>query len=458
MKTMRFLFCFAAILATSITSPAQTYSVVKQFSNANVAPSGPLTQGRDGYFYGVSGSGGTHAEGAVFKMSTTGAMTILHSFSSTDGKDPAGALTLGSDGNFYGTTVSGGSGKHGTVFKITPGGSLTVLHEFGGAGSGGYCPVAPPVEGTDGNFYGTTSGCNTGGYGTVYKITPSGVFTLLYTFDYVHGSGPRTLILGVDGNFYGTTAAGGLIGAGVAYKITPSGVRTRLYSFSHQPGPLIQGKDGYLYGTTNAGGDTTCNPPYGCGMIFKMSTAGVLTVLHNMGPVGDGVYPSLGLQGSDGNIYGLSGGGILSDPCEGLCGSIFEITPGGSYSVLYSFEGASGSEPLALMQHTNGKFYGTTLSGGSGFGVFFRLNAHLPEFFSLLPYSGFVGDSIGFLGQGFSGATSVSFGGIDAAFNIVSDTYLAATVPSSAKTGLVHVKEASGTLNSSKQFQVRTSQ
>jgi uncharacterized repeat protein (TIGR03803 family) len=174
---------------------------------------------------------------------------------------PTGGLTLGTDGNFYVTELGCSASMRGTVFKITPTGSLTVLHNFTGR-TGGGSPNAPPIQGTDGNFYGTTHGDLTGGgLGTVYKITPSGTLTTLYQLDGTHGEFPAgPLVQGTDGNFYGTREEGGSNGDGVVFKITPAGKPTVLYNFdithgADPIGPLIQASDGNFYGTMRQGGD-----------------------------------------------------------------------------------------------------------------------------------------------------------------------------------------------------------
>jgi len=167
------------------------------------------------------------------------------------------------DGNFYGTTWGGGSSGFGTVFKITPGGVLTTLYSF--SGPDGYEPHAALVQATDGNFYGTTFHGGASyypwdsdhGYGTVFKITPGGMLTTLYSF-LPDGINPHSaLAQATDGNFYGTTAGGGLcFYCGTIFMITPGGMLTTLHNYDrpaeYSPGPaeLVQATDGSFYGTT----------------------------------------------------------------------------------------------------------------------------------------------------------------------------------------------------------------
>jgi len=374
---------------------------------------------------------------------------------------PKGGLTLGTDGNFYGTTDGGGAYLFGTIFKMTPTGSLTVLHDFGsGLDLDGGFPYASPVEGNDGNFYGTTLGST---YGTIYKITPSGDLTSLHHFTFTDGSNPSgPLVLGDDGNFYGTTSNGGSSGAGVVYKITPAGTLTVLHSFSTTDGeapvgPLVQGNDGNFYGVTSAGGSSDA------GVVFKITPTGALTTLHEMNGSTDGSSPSAGLiQATDGKFYGVAAGGGTRT-CD--CGTIFTVTSEGVFNVLYNFDRTSGSSPyVPLRQHTNGIFYGDTWiggldkakcsQGGDHCGVFYSWNEGLKPFVSLLPFSGRVGATVELLGNGFTTASGVFFNGTSAAFNVFSDTYLTAIVPKGTTSGFVTVTFAQGELKSNRKFLV----
>jgi uncharacterized repeat protein (TIGR03803 family) len=455
---------------------AQTFSVLYDFGSNSGDPSVPsysgiVAQGRDGNLYSTAPRGGTCC-GAVFQITPAGKLKNIHNFtgSNNDGAFPQGGVTLGTDGNFYGTTYEGGSVTAGAVFKATPGGSATTLYSFTGGSDGAY-PYAPPVEGNDGNFYGTTTeGGNTvkcgSGCGTIYKITPAGALTTLYQFDITHGYAPYgPLVLGTDGNFYGTTTFGTTANAGVIFKITPAGKFTLLFGFdgTHGETPfggLVQGADGNFYGTTIYGGT-------GGGVVFKITPSGKLTVLHEMNGSTDGARPYGGLVlASDGNFYGANAyGGTVNSNCADGCGTFFKITAKGAYSVLNKFDSTTGAQPeITPFQHTSGFVYGDSWVGGTGnvspcaaglCGVFYSWNStSLPAFVSLLSYSGKVGKTVEFLGQGFNGTTSVSFGGTAAKFQIVSDTYLTATVPDGATTGSVTVKTSAGTLASNKAFRV----
>jgi len=466
MNKTRILGVFA-FLAGVLFIPAAygQFSALYNFGSKTGDPENPensgiIAQGRDGNLYSTAPYGGANGWGAVFKITSLGTLTTTYSFDGTSGGRPFGGLTLGTDGNLYGTTFSGGTSNVGTVFKITPSGTPAVLYNFM-AGKDGASPYAPPIQAADGNFYGTASGGGLG-YGTIYKISPSGTFTPLYQFDNAHGSAPYApLVQGTNGNFYGTTLFGGTNDRGVVFKITASGKLTVLYNFDgthgDEPiGPLVQGTDGNLYGTTYAGG--TLNG----GVVFKITPTGSLTVLHDMSAATDGVEPFAGLvQATDGNFYGVNAGGGTNNR-----GTVFEITPKASYSVLHSFDDTTGAAPyVTLLQRTDGLLYGDASCGGTGTsvnncgifggsGVFFSVNASLPAFVTLIPYSAKVGKTIEFLGEGFTSSTNVFFNGKLANRTVLSGTYLTATVPDGATTGFVTLTTSGGTLKSNKIFRV----
>jgi uncharacterized repeat protein (TIGR03803 family) len=464
------------LVALATAAHAQTsVSVLYNFGSKSGDPrnpqySGIIAQGRDGNLYSTAPKGGANGYGAVFKITPLGALSVLYSFDGIHGSSPTGGLTLGMDGNFYGTTTDGGTLGYGTIFKITPGGTLTTLYNFTG-GADGKAPTAPPIQGTDGNFYGTASqGNGSTTYGSVYKIKPSGAFIVLHTFDGTDGSNPYApLVQGTDGNFYGSAGAdlnAATPGGGTVFTITPWGKLTGRLFFSYGSSagynpfaPVIQGSDGNLYGTTVNGGthylgEAFVVPPYGCFIIGGTSSC----TLHNFAGEGastiDGAHPYAGLvQASDGNLYGTTS--LRTD--TGGCGTFFRLTdPGGtSYQSLFGFAYPICSPQVTLVQHTNGILYGDAVrSGLSGFGTFFSINFTLPPFVSLLPYSGKVGNTIEFLGQGFTSSSAVSFNGTAATRTVVSGTYLTATVPNGATTGIVTVTTSGGKLNSNKIFRV----
>jgi uncharacterized repeat protein (TIGR03803 family) len=450
-----------AIFAATTIGHAQTFSVLYNFETNAKDPSNPssegiIAQGRDGNLYSTAVAGGASGYGAMFKIKPGGTLTVPVSFDAAHGV-PFSGLTLGTDGNFYGTTANGGTSNLGTVFKVSPSGTLIVLHNF--TGGDGSSPQAPPIQGTDGNFYGTTqSGGTNTYYGTVYKITPTGTLTTLYSFDGIVGQAPfAPLAQGTDGNFYGTTQLAGKNNFGVIFRITASGKITVIYNFDGTHGgpsfsPVVQGSDGSFYGTTSSGGTKG-----GYGVVFKITPTGKLTVLHNINGTTDGGVPYAGLvQATDGNLYGVNFQGGKNDQ-----GTIFRISPTKPYpyKVVYEFDGTTGAQPdVTLAQHTNGILYGDTEYGGIGnmgcCGVFYSLNIGAAPFVSLVSTSAKVGKVVEILGQGFTGTTGVSFNGTAASFKVSSDTYLTATVPNSATTGSVTVKTPGRTLTSNKTFRV----
>jgi uncharacterized repeat protein (TIGR03803 family) len=429
------------------TAASQTYRVLYRFDGAhgcNPAYPGLVAQGRDGNLYGTTQCGGSGNFGNAFKITPTGVFKELFDFDWTRGAYPTAGLTLGRDGNLYGTASQGGTSGDGTVFKVTPSGILTTLYDFT-LGTDGGNPLAPPVQGADGNFYGTT------GSGTAYRLTSLGVFTSLGS---IPGSSSAPLIQGSDGNFYGTTTNGGSFGAGTVFQLSPAGALAVVYNFSGTDGsapyaPLVQGLDGNYYGTTLGGG------AFNAGVVFRVTRDGVLTVLHNFdfGNSDGGTLCTAGLVLGGGTVfYGVAAGGGTNGS-----GTFFQITSDGTYAVLYNFRQSTGSAPYATpMQHTNARIYGLTNTGGSrnSLGVTYGIDLALPSFVKLIPAAGRIGMKVGVLGNGLSGTTSVSFNGTSATFTISSDTFLTATVPTGATTGFVVVTRPAGTLTSNTKFRV----
>ena len=445
-------------LACGIPARAQKFSVLYNFGAKSGDPfnpgtTGAIAQGRDGNLYSTAANGGANGYGAAFKITPSGKLTVLYNFDGPHGQTPLGGLTLGTDGYFYGTTWYGGASGNGTIFKMTPTGQLTVLYSFT-AGSDGFQPSAPPIEGSDGNFYGTAEFGGEAGNGTVYKVTPSGKFTTLHAFGSSDGALPiAPLVQATDGTFYGTAEiGGGSQNAGVLFTVKSSGNFSVIALFDEANGtnpysPLIQASDGNLYGTASTWGS------FEWGTIYRTTASGDLTVLYNFnGSLGAG-NPLAGLiEGTDGKFYGAANGDFFTDDY----GALFSITSAGTFSLLHTFDSSHGANPCVTpVQHTSGILYGDTVNGGTANdGTFYSLRIGLKPFVSLLPYSGNVGKTIEFLGQGFKGTTAVSFNGTAARFTVKSSTYLTAIVPSGAGTGFVTVTTPSGTLKSNRKFRV----
>lgn len=312
-------------------------------------------------------------------------LTTLHVFRDNDGNAPQAALVLGANGNFYGTTAAGGTGTNciggcGTVFEITPGGMFTSLHSF--TNYDGSDPRAGLVQASDGNLYGTTAGggmFGPGGLGTVFRITPGGVVTTIHSFGLGNdGISPESdLIEADDGYLYGTTASGGATGSGTVFRISTNGVFTQLNGVNQPAAGVIQASDGNFYGTTQAGG-TNSNCSSGCGSVFRITPAGVVTTLHSFDG-SDGKEPLDRLvQGSDGNLYGTTSGGLASLNCSSGCGTVFQITTNGVFTPLHAFTGPDGRQPRGgLVEGSDGNFYGTTFYGGAfGVGTVFQMTTN----------------------------------------------------------------------------------
>ena len=346
-------------------APDGTQTVLYSFNGSptdGAFPTG-IVVAKDGTIYGTTKSGGTEGGnwGTVFKLTPDGQETILYSFpglkhnAAPDGLFPTGGLIFGHDGNLYGTTAAGGINNHcdqggcGTVFKITLKGKHTVLYAFKGAGDA--CQsYSGLTQDQAGNLYGGTKGCGNGNYGTIYKLDPAtGVETTLHVFaegaDGNDAEAPP--VIDKAGNLYGTTVTGGNTGCGgpisgtgcgIVFKIAADGTYTILYTFVglvsggpvNQDGgvagrPLYIDRLGNLYSTTLEGGNALCNPPYGCGTVWKMTPDGTETILYRFkGPNADdgwlpydGVIPGPGPDSK--NLYGTTGAG------PGCCGMIYKI-------------------------------------------------------------------------------------------------------------------------------------
>lgn len=466
MKTAKFhlalslaLACAAFTFSPAVRAQAQTVTFIYQFTDQ--ATGGSLVQASDGNFYGT-GSGGTFGFGQVFRMTPSGEITTIYSFCSqahcADGNNP-GPLTFASDGNLYGATVGGNVGKdNGSLFRMTLDGKITTLYHFCPA-RGCYDGLVPAglMQASDGNIYGVAQYGGKGNYGTIFRFSLTGQFTLLHTFcektSCTDGLLPKfVMIQAADGNFYGT-ASGGPNSAGVFYRLTTDGVYKVLYNFcpvsgcpdGYGPSGVVQGADGNFYGTTWAYGS------YDGGTIFEITSSGQERTLQSFRP-NQGNIPTYGLTlANDGNFYGATD----DDGYNGV-GTLFQLTPADKYTTLYNF-GSEGYDPYwgPLVQGTNGLIYGTTLYSAVGDGgTIFTLDNSLAPMVKSVPASGAAGQTVLILGNGLTRTSSVTFKGVEAAFTVESDTYIKATVPTGATTGVVSVVTPSGTLNSNPQFVV----
>lgn len=388
------LLATGGVLLTALawTSPmwAQTETILYSFCPQTTctdgsSPEAGLAMDANGNFYGTTVVGGAYDEGTVFKVTSDGAETLLHSFNHRrgDGTQPAAPVILDAKGNLYGTASTKGAHNGGVVFKVALNGRETILYNFCSLANcaDGNQPLAGLVRDKAGNLYGTTLIGGAQNLGTVFKLTPSGVETVLHSFGGSDGSSPWAgLVMDGQGNLYGTTYTGGDLslcnglGCGTVFKVAANGTETVLHSFCSQQGTsctdgmnprsgLLRDKQGNLYGTAYYGGTA------GNGIVFKLALDGTETVVYNFqGTPNDAGHPVGGLlMDSAGNLFGTTyQGGIYND------GSVFEINNSGTETVLHSF-GATGSDgfwPMGnLLLNSAGNLVGATNSGGATSGA-----------------------------------------------------------------------------------------
>ncbi len=287
--------------------------------------------------------------------------TVLYSFKGTpDGESPTGGIVRDHWGNIFGVTYGGGASFEGTAFELGASGKERALYSFL-AGYGAY-PDSAIIQDAKGNLYGTTSDGGAYNQGAVFKVDTKRNETVLYSFRggvQYFGYVPNAVIRDEQDNLYGTTVLGGKGGAcfgygcGVVFKLDSAGKETVLYTFKggrdggYPSGPIVRDVAGNLYGETAYGGDLTCFPPNGCGTVFKLTPSGKETVLHRFtGAGGDGAQAWSGLiRDREGNLYGSTVDGGTGPNCtsEGNgCGTVFKVDKNGKETVLHSFTGNAG--------------------------------------------------------------------------------------------------------------------
>jgi len=438
------------------------YSFCSQKNCADgTVPNAGLVQATNGDFFGTTPAGGNllcggFGCGTVFKITPSGTLTTLYRFCSqsncADGIGPYAGLVQATNGDFYGTTEFGGAnctlrGGCGTVFKITPSGTLATLYSFcpqGGGCADGSTPLAGLIQASNGSLYGTSSGGGDANDGTVFKITPSGKLTTLYSFcsqaNCADGAVPYYggLIQATDGNFYGTTLDGGANNnSGTIFQLTPSGTLTTLYNFCSQINAqnvctdgyyaaegLVQDTNGKLYGSTVHGGANDD------GTIFSLSAglAPFVQTLPTSGKVGASVY----ILGT--NLTGAS-----------------NVSFGGT-SATFTVVSATKIKTSVPGSPLTGSVTVTTPSGKLKSNKKFRV---IPQITGLSLSSGPPTTVVTITGVSLTQTAKVTFGGVAATtFTVVNDTTVNATVPSGAATGHIKITTPGGTATSPGVFTV----
>jgi uncharacterized repeat protein (TIGR03803 family) len=394
-----FVLLSLLLVAVPRLTQAQTESVIYSFCaktgcSDGANPNTSLLLDAKGNIYGTTYGGGSsgcagRGCGTVFEVNASGVETVLYSFTGQTGQNPSSGLVRGPKGILSGTTSLGGTSNNGTVFQLIKTGKTakeTVLYSFTGGSDGGL-PGGNLVLDAQGNLYGTTASgglafCAIGfpaGCGTVFEVGPTGAEKVLYTFpgngEYSEpdGAAPYTGVIWDARHLYGTTPYGGANGFGTVFEVSAPGKEKVLHSFRDRTdgglpsAGLIRDAEGNLYGTTRDGGALNI------GTVFKLTKKGELTALYSFkGSPSDGAQPVAGLvMDKQGNLYGTTfEGGAYGN------GTVFELSPSGSETVLYSFTGGTdGSAPGAsLVLDKQGNLYGTTPAGGAyGYGTLFKV-------------------------------------------------------------------------------------
>lgn len=370
------------------------FSVIHAFSGGTdgANPSAGLTIDGAGNLYGTTSLGGSDRDGGVFRLKPLGSgwvLSSLHTFTGgADGASPMSRVIFGPDGALYGTNLGTGP-EGGVVYKLTVPANpcvaascpwhLTVLHQFVPASDGG-SPEGDVTFDSAGNLYGTADAGGPYNMGTVWEVTPSGTFSVLYTFGssgMQDASGPWGGVdVGPDGNLYGTTTGGGAFGFGSVFKLTRSGSgwsESRIYDFQagsqgeYPHSGIAFDASGNLYGSTESGGGS------GGGTLFKLTPAQggwTFSILQSLSGR-DGPDHATLTADSSGDLFGTT----LLDGANSA-GNVFILTAQGTYTDLHDFTGNDGSGPTSTITVTPNHIYGTTSAGGSsGQGVVFEITS-----------------------------------------------------------------------------------
>jgi uncharacterized repeat protein (TIGR03803 family) len=427
-----------------------------------------LIEGADGDFYGSAAGGGTgmNAQGTIFKITPAGEISVIYSFAEeSDGSLPngsaPGALVEGMDGFLYGITSENGANGFGTVFKLSKSGAIQTLHNFcntltcsDGANPGFL------MQAIDGNFYGATGPTN---YPTsvLFRITPSGAYTVLHTFDsktQPDGTGVYGMVQASDGNFYGTTVAGAQFKPyNSFFRFAPANGQYEIIHGFNTPNINLPGV------ATSAPALTSNGELFGLqafSELYKISETGEYEKLGSLSSTQ--FFDGNILQASDGNLWGDFDGGTCGSP-EGIS---FSASTSGSLLQSLTFDCKTvGEQEGAMIQAANGNFYGVSLGNGGvntnpiDNGTIWTLDAGLPapapDITVFRPASGKVGSQVLLQGNHFVGATSVTINGVRANFRVLNVNYIELSVPASATTGPIAITNAGGSVTSSKSFTLK---
>lgn len=365
------------LLSAPASAQSYTYSTLTSFPPVSqTAPSNPeahLAIDDKGNLYGTSGGA---VQGTVFKVTPTGSLTVLHSFSGPDGAVPESGVVFDKAGNLYGTTQNGGAHESGTVYKLTPGNEETVLYSFTGTAASGNYPTLPVTLDSAGNVYGYIFYTDNGSYssGTIYKVTPKGKYSNVYIFGQNQGyegfNPVGSMILDQEGNFYGAASEGGDFNTcglpdGVLFKMTPDYVYSVLYTFCSETGgpgnpdgKLTQDAAGNMFGSSGGG-------------IYRTTQSGDVSLVNSCCGVSANGRPQTLVLDSAGNIYGTVQ--ASSDTEESY---VFEISQEGTEAVLYTSP-STAQVGDGVVLDSAGNLYGTTFNGGvNGTGSIFKLTKH----------------------------------------------------------------------------------
>lgn len=443
---------------------AQTFDPLYLFQDDDGSrPVSELVSADDGLFYGTTLAGGDFGRGSLFKVTSDGALTTVHSFTGADGAFPRGPLVQGPDGALYGTSSAGGASGSGTVLRLTLTGELTTLHHF--TGRDGRLPLTGLTP-FGGALYGTAARGGRFGAGTLYRLTTGGNFRVLHHFDGNDGAEPAGELTPVGGFLYGTTARGGANDAGTLFKIAPSGAFAALHDFGGPEGsgpraPLTLGSDGLIYGTAALGGRDESSCIGGCGTLFRSTPDGVVTLFHAFDFYRGG-RPLGGVVEWEGRFYGTTEVG--GDGCFFLelsigCGTAYRIDAGGNLEVIHDFDYGVTYPAAGMVLGAEGFLYGSAAHTGlktdpASFGALYVIDPDPISISDFAPAEAPVGATVAVFGSALDETTAVLFNGVAAEFGVLGESVLLTQVPEGATTGPITIVGDTSSATTKRNFTV----